>query len=180
MCNPCAEFFKENGSGKFVEELNELGEETLAWEFLSASPGISPGPVEDGESVRRRYIYPSHVDQANEMTPTCFNDLWSMGLSVDRAFRPYVNSLAEANSWVEATNASRPGPVPRVLVGLAVAQVRTLREIVSSDAKRAVAIFDTGLPSNPAHADVCPVGRHIKQMRRDIRTSLWACFRLHQ
>ena len=168
--NPCAEFFSREKPS--VEDLPDR-EVSVQWELLTASPQHSPGPVKDDEELRRRILQPTHVDAEDAPTPACFNDLWSHGLSVDRAsYRALAQSQADAVESVESWNNENPDAPVRSLRGLAVVSVGDLRSLRVNNG-RALAIFDTAMESNKSHADVCAIGKMNKLERKDLRTSVW-------
>lgn len=168
--NPCAEFFgREDRSVKDLPEPNVC----VQWEQRSASPEHSPGPVKDGEELRRRIIHPTHIDERDEPSPTCFNDMWTHGLSVDRVlYRTHEQSRTEAIQSVDTWNTENPDKPKRSLRGLAVVNVSDLRGLQVGDI-RALAVFDTAMAINNSHADVCALGNLNKLARKDLRTSLW-------
>jgi len=168
--NPCAEFFAR--LDRKIEDLPEP-DVCTAWEALTACPEHSPGPVEDNEELRRRIIYPTHIDTADAPSPVCFSDLWSHGLSADRVeYRTVGQSRADAIGAIDDWNFDNADKPKRSLRGFAIVSVSDLRRLKVNDI-RALAIFDTAMPTNSSHADVCAVGRMDKLAKRDLRTSVW-------
>ena len=152
--NPCRTFFQlhELNQDK-VKALNEQ-EDRLKWEGLSASD-YSPGIVDSGEVLCRILFDPIHFDQfTSTLKPSAFDDICNKGLSVNRVkHRGIAESLAAGAAQAETASRSR---TPRSLYGHLVALASELRS-VAREGQRCLAIYDTAIPENPSHADVCMV-----------------------
>lgn len=149
----------------------------MRWEALTASPEHSPGPVKDNEELRRSFIWPTHFETEDEPSPGAFADLWSHGLSVDRAlYRGVEQSQEDAKIRVDQWNADNPDKPQRKLHALATVQARDLRAVEVIGA-RALVIFDTALAANTSHADVCAIGASTSTTKKDLRTTLWDLMR---
>mgnify|MGYP001807028328 CR=1 FL=1 len=68
----------------------------------------------------------------------------------------------------------------RELVAVAQFNVAEIRSVTAMNSKdRALAVYDTALPANPAHADVCVVAEKTKENKRSIRSKLYDAAKKH-
>lgn len=168
--NPCEEFFASHSQVELATLL-QAEPNALAWEVLKAS-AYSPGPVADVEKVIRLVYHPVHVDvQTGELKPSVVDEASSWGCSVQREG---ICSIEEAwkmgDAFAAAKTAELPGN-PRSVHAVAVLRVEQIR-LLNIQSRRGAAVYDTALPNNIAHADICVVvgGR---QERRSIRSQLF-------
>jgi hypothetical protein len=172
--NPCRDFFCAhlNDSNKVDALIQET--DRIAWEGISASEH-SPEPVANGEVLCRQLVQPIHFQEDGSINPTAFDDVMNKGLSTDRLkHRDIAESWSEGVERAERHNADFPLKPRRELVALAkfhVAEVRSITSMNTND--RAVAVYDTALQANPAHADVCVVVEKTKENKRSIRSKLY-------
>ena len=172
--NPCRDFFvaHQNDSNKVDSLIRES--DRIAWEALPASEH-SPEPVRNDELLCRQLIQPIHFQDDGSVTPTAFDDAMNKGLSTDRLnLRDPDESRREGIARANQHNVDYPLKPRRefiALVQFSVADIRSISAPNSSD--RALAVYDTGLPSNPAHADVCFVIEKTPENKRRIRSKLY-------
>ena len=121
-------------------------------EEKSATPGISPGIVEDEEFLLREMFNPQHV-QDGEVFETGIpaKDLWNKGFSVHRM--KYVSSDFIKVSMEEKLSRTRKGE-PWKDEGVAKLQTLSVRQLLAEDDKRAFVVIDTATEDNPGHASI--------------------------
>jgi hypothetical protein len=169
----CREFFElHSGNREKVKELQKLPEKTLIWETESASEH-SPGPVKNDEVLCRQVMQPLHVDlESKTLRPTAFEDAANKGLSIERIqFRSVEEIMASGVERIAARANAASGARNESLFALAKLNASRVRAIVAGDGKRAFGIYDTALPENRAHGDVCQL-LGGKQIGRSIRSQL--------
>jgi hypothetical protein len=122
-------------------------------------PGHSPGVVEPAE-ILARFVPPLDLDvETNTVKPSLFAHSGTIGMSVTRmkhAGPQELKAQQESRSYVGFVTAPSSA-------------VRDLR----MDGAQLFAIYDTALPDNKAHADVCqaifqPRSR-VSEMRRQLQ-----------
>ena len=178
--NPCRDFFcaHTNDANKVDALIQES--DRIAWEEISASEH-SPKPVENSEVLCRQLVQPIHFQDDGTIDPTAFEDVMNKGLSTDRLkYRDLAESRSEGVERAERHNVDFPLKPRRELVALAkfnVAEIRGITAMNTSD--RALAVYDTALPANPAHADVCVVAEKTKENKRSIRSKLYDVAKRH-
>lgn len=115
----------------------------------------STGPVKSDEYLHRYVFSPLHLHEGKVVT-ALFTDAKNKGLSCERDHSPIPSSdlHARGQAQVETFNSNRrPAQAERSYEGAVTAQSVKVREIVLGSS-RIYAIYDTGLPNNPAHVDV--------------------------
>lgn len=168
--NPCAEFFAQNGQAELASLL-QVESSALAWEALTASP-YSPGPVEDAEQVIRLVYHPIHVDlSTGDLKPSVVDEASSWGCSVQREHFCSRRDAWHMGARVARAKTEENPAKPRAVYAIALLSVAAVRGLQVSK-KRGAAVYDTALPSNIAHADVCVVSPG-RQERRSIRAQLY-------
>jgi hypothetical protein len=168
--NPCAEFFAAN-CGADVAALLQHVPDAAAWEALSASPH-SPGPVDGGERVVRVVYSPIHVDaQTGQLKPSVVDEASSRGCSVQREAHCPIPAVWDMGERIAAEKTAQEPAKPRAVQAVTVLAVAAVRAL-QAGGKRAVAVYDTALPDNIAHADVC-VLTPGRQERRSARAQLF-------
>lgn len=169
--NACSDFFSANAKDPQKVKSLQAQQARWAWESLSAS-AHSPGVVQAEETLARMIFTPHWDPVTNKPTPNAIEDAANKGLSVDRllhATLAYVQRRAEEARAVELVQAEQ-GRVRRLesIMWLKASAVRAIQW----DGKQAFGIFDTALPDNRAHADVCQLVPG-KQAWRSIKASLY-------
>lgn len=167
--NPCLAFFQAHASDKQKVANLPSTPEAVAWESLTASID-SPGVVRDEELLARLIFSPIHVDAGTgTLTPAAFNDAHDKGLSVERlTYRLLTDVFALGRARALAR---REGDAPsRVLHAVGLFKCAALRAVLH-DGVRAVAVYDTALSDNTAHADICALVR-AKKAWRSVRSRL--------
>jgi hypothetical protein len=106
----------------------------------SVCPDLSPGIVRDDEIVAR-LVPKKYFDTAtNTIKPSLFEKAAENGMSVTR--------LGSAGAHIAERQA------PGEIIGLVTALCKDVRAALH-DGKRAFAIYDTAVPSNVYHAEIC-------------------------
>jgi hypothetical protein len=155
----CVEFFQQDaGNIELCKELQKLSEDVqIVWESESASPD-SPGIVEDAEILARQVLDPAFYDQATgEPKPTLFEHASSVGASVNRLLHTTSDQVHE-HGKARALERSDPGK-PKTYVGYVTVNAGEVRRVVTGGnaigRRRGFGIYDTALPNDTSHADVC-------------------------
>lgn len=139
----------------------------------------SPGSVADDENVRRLVFSPLHLNTDGSFTPAAFQDAANKGASVDRvAFCSDAETHSRGIAKAECKRASGNDSVRYVGFATAsVAHVRAIRVATQAGSeRRAFGVYDSAIPENIAHADLCQASGFDKAARRSIRESLWRAF----
>ena len=120
-------------------------------EASSAAPDISPGIVEDDESILRSVFNPDHVkDGQVQPSAISLKDLQERGFSVNRT--KYVTQEFVEDA-IRRTLARTFHGATRESEGVACFQAREVRDIRDDDAQVFV-VIDTALPDNRGHASI--------------------------
>ena len=120
-------------------------------ESTSASPALSPGPVQDQETLLRIIIDPDHIkDGRIQPSAIQLRDLTQRGLSVHR--REYA-SRQEIQRIVQAMLGRTTTAGTRRLEGLAIFTTGAVRAIRNQD-QQAFVVIDTAETENRAHASI--------------------------
>jgi hypothetical protein len=174
----CQEFFEQNAQNRAkCKELQKFPVETqIEWESQRAS-SASPGPVNDAEVLVRQIMSPLHFDEeAREFKAAAFSDVKDKGCSVNRLAHTTEEALkAVLAQRVERTNANPDRAEDRYPWGLLHLSCAALRSITTAGPdgiqKRGLVVYDTALPEDRSHADVCQTMSEGGQAR-SIRKSL--------
>jgi hypothetical protein len=166
-----------------VNKVDALIQESdrIAWEKVSASE-FSPKPVGNDEILCRQLVQPIHFQDDGSIDPSAFDDVMNKGLSTDRLkYRDLEESQSEGVARAERHNADFPMKPRRKLVAFAQFYVGEIRDVTAMNSDdRALAVYDTALPSNPSHADICVVAEKTKGNRRSIRSKLHDLAKRHE
>ena len=120
-------------------------------EASSAAPDISPGIVEDDESLLRSVFNPDHVkDGQVQPSAISLKDLQERGFSVNRV-RYVTQEFIEGA--IRRTLARTFHGATRESEGVACFQAREVRDIHDDDAQVFV-VIDTAFPDNRGHASI--------------------------
>lgn len=139
-------------------------------EVTTATPGISPGPVRDDESLLRDMINPDHVvDGKVRSAAISLRDLKERGFSVNRL--DHVT-----RGFVERTigqRLARPFQgANRVSEGVAIFAAQAVREI-RDNGKQMFVVIDTATESNTGHASIYLSDIRVNESRaRGMRSRL--------
>lgn len=150
----CVEAFCESGLAGtplqlFVDEKFPL----FACEAEPCSPH-SPGPVSNDEEIAFLLIDPGHYDaERRTVMPDAFRELTTRDLSVVRAHLATRAEVEKTKQDLIARGADRIPPSLRSVDEVCIAKVEEVR---AADPKlgRLLALYDTGLHDNPAHASI--------------------------
>jgi hypothetical protein len=128
----------------------------------------------------RQVLDPTHFDQVSgTIKPTFFDDASDKGASCHRLAHTSVEDVKGMTmARAEAMNINPPATGPRTAIGyttFGAGEVRSIRPASSPPApivRRGAAVYDTGLPEDGSHADVCQLvaGR---QEGKSVRAQLW-------
>ena len=120
-------------------------------ESTTAIPGLSPGPVQNRETLLRIIIDPDHItDGRIQPSAVQLRDLTERGLSIHR--RQHT-TRQEVERVVQAMLARITTTGTRRLQGLAIFTAGAVRAI-RYDERLAFVVIDTAQPDNPAHASI--------------------------
>ena len=172
--NLCCEFFCKNAKNlKKVKELLKEPERMI-WENISASED-SPCTVKDEEVLVRQIMRPHHIEQTTgEISPTAFEDVFGMGLSVHRlAYCTVKEAVFRGEIRAQEFNTKHPEKPQRSLLGLVEFQVNELRALIVEGQTRAVCVYDTALKDDTSHADICRVAEQTSKNQRRVRSQLF-------
>ena len=139
-------------------------------ESATAAPGISPGPVLDGESLLREMLNPDHVvDEVVQPSAIPLMDLRKRGFSVHRL--DHVTRKFVEDSISEKLARPFQGRV-RVSEGVARFTARAVREILDNGSQVFV-VVDTSKDSNRGHASIYLSNTGMKDsLARSMRSKL--------
>ena len=120
-------------------------------ERVSTAPGLSPGVVEDGETVLREMFNPEHVRDGEVIERAVpVDDLRHRGFSVHRM--RYVAPAFIKSSMERRVAKARKGDTWRE-EGVAKIGVRAVRDL-SIDGEQALVVIDTATDENRGHASI--------------------------
>ena len=159
MACSCKELERTHGSGKckcvhYRETFPEC-----ECEGVSVSDH-SPGIVADDEVLIRTIYSPVHYNRVTgEVNPAAFSDVIDKGLSVDRKQHISRQALEEKNQQ-KADRDLKDGKNKDGFWALVVADCRHIRSLLLGSDRRSFCVYDTALPENSAHADICQAAFH--------------------
>lgn len=134
-------------------------------EAESVSP-YSPGPVSQAETLARLIYSPHHIDrETGEVTEAAFSDVKDKGLSVQREAHAVPAEIWAIGERKLADDVAK-GKVDRKFLGIVVAQVQAIRMVTYDGGARALCVYDSALPDQQAHADVCQTVAPPSAMKR--------------
>lgn len=131
------------------------------------SSHLSPGIVEDNECLIRAIFSPQHYDVAtNSIHPNAFNDVFTIGLSVDRfihtspeKINDFAYAFLERKQQIDKEN----GVVKdRKFIGVIYSYVDEIRSFTENP----VVILDTALENNISHSDICSCRRKASKTQK--------------
>lgn len=176
----CCEFFEDpnNADAKCEKLRTSHAIFALQWEGDSAS-SYSPGPVADQERLVRTMFNPIHLDFDGgkvKLKPGALMDAKDKGLSVDRNSYTSLDDIkARGLAKVAKDNAAGKSNGQRSLGGLASVPCCDIRAIQSADGVRWAAVYDTALPENNAHADICIIAKDVPSQRKAVSVLMDLC-----
>lgn len=174
------EFFALHAQSKKLSKALQAADPSkpLAWEHVSVSE-LSPGIVEDNETLIRQVLLPQHIDEASgELHPNFFEDVADKGGSSHRLKHLDLDGIyAIAKKRVETINSNPPKTGPRSLLGVTsviVSEVRAIEVVDESGSgtRRGLAVYDTSNADDASHADICQIVPG-KQARQSVIARLW-------
>lgn len=134
---------------------------------------FSPGVVAGGEFLHRFVFSPLHMHDG-EVLPALFSDAKDKGLSCERgdALQIAPQTHERGRQQAQRFNETKPEDRPeRAYVGSVTASCSLIRALLMNE-QRLLAIYDTALEENVAHADVFEIAGRTnaekKQARKDI------------
>ena len=139
-------------------------------ESTSASPGLSPGPVQDQETLLRIIIEPDHIREGRiQPSAVQLRDLTQRGLSVYR--EEYVTKQA-VEADIQALLGRTTAAGRRRLEGLASFNTRAVRALAIQE-RQVFVVIDTALPNNRAHGSIYLANPQVSQsLARELREHL--------
>ena len=139
-------------------------------ESTSASPALSPGPVQDQETLLRIIMEPDHIREGRiQPSAVQLRDLTQRGLSVYR--RDYAAKQA-VEADIQALLGRTTTAGRRRLEGLASFNTGAVRAF-STQERQAFVVIDTALPNNRAHASIYLASPQVSQsLARELREHL--------
>jgi hypothetical protein len=111
------------------------------------------------------------VKNTGELKPNFFSHVETKGCSIQR---DNIATQEELRTFVEGFYALKD---QTVLLGVVSTSCEQVRAILSSNSLRAVCVYDTALPKNPAHAELFETRHCIEEADRvEMRRLLLAAF----
>ena len=139
-------------------------------ESTSANPALSPGPVQDQETLLRIIVEPDHIREGRiQPSAVQLRDLTHRGLSVYR--KEYTTKQAvTADIQVLLLRTADAGR--RRLEGLASLNTGAVRTLVIHE-RPVFVVIDTALPNNRSHASIYLASPQVNQsLARELREHL--------
>lgn len=115
----------------------------------SPASTVSPHCVDSEELLSRFIFSPIHVNKHGKPKASAFSHVTTRGCSVQREG---LASNQELLKWLAAYRTSNPGHSLLSVASAKCADVRALR--FSKCNERSVAVYDTAIPENAAHAEL--------------------------
>ena len=110
----------------------------------------SPRPVAEPEILSRFIFSPIHVRKNGSLKPSIFSHVHTKGCSIQR---DSVASTDEIAAFIKSFLTKRND---FVWIGVLSGQCQGVRDIRANESNdRAVCVFDTAKPENPAHGEMC-------------------------
>lgn len=154
---------------KHIAEAHPNGE----CENVSVGPHNN-GAVNDSEWLVRLCIHPIHFNEKEgKLDPTAAIDVYRHGLSTSRGILLDAKRLAGQIEQKQAVLEERG--LGRKVTNVSVVQARDVRRLTECGTElKALAVYDTSLDANPAHADI--FGKRVppKTVQRSVREELAA------
>jgi hypothetical protein len=170
--NPCCEFFDVNKDSNDIVKLLQKQPDRYFWERNCSASILSPGWVSSIETVARMIFTPHWNAIDSKPTPNAVEDVANKGLSVDRLTHVSLQYVHEQALLAEEKARDRPAEKPRRLEAVMWLRVERVRSVRVGE-QQVFGVFDTALPENKAHADVCTMVIANKQVQRSARESLY-------
>lgn len=171
---PCRNFFEchEEHDSDFWKELGQRFPDCKC--ERSSVSRYSPGPVGDSESPLTVVTSDKYMNEG-KVDATLFQSRISNGISTDR--KDHTNK-AEYDRRAENLVANSPNKTNCGSIEMSVSEIRKIYHQES----RAIAVYDTALEENPAHADIVsteipPIGtpgrrKLLGKIRRNVLNSV--------
>ena len=158
------------GSDTRVDEINAVAKDCVCENYSMSK--FSPGVVQDGEKLARFVFYPRfHLDNKGRLKPNFFSHVATKGCSIQR------ETLASADELTKFVTDSLIRDKNQAWSGVVTSSCHATRSIrVDGIVDRAVCVFDTAIPKNAAHAEICRT-HHIQEADfNELRNKLLAAF----
>lgn len=133
----------------------------------------SSGVVVDSEQLVRFVFLPMHhIDKKGNAKPNIFSHVHSRGCSIQRDF------VASANELATFTRDFLGRENNRSWKGVLLANCNDVRKIKADETDhRAVCIYDTANPENPAHGELCQTQYVVEEADKiELRKNLFTAF----
>lgn len=132
---------------------------------------FSPGVVKDDELLSLFIFLPIQVNRKGVVKPSVFDHVHSKGRSIQR---DTVANLLELKNFVQAILS---GGEDRGWIGVITAKCLKVRNVtIAPEVARAICVFDTAEPGNPAHAELCRARVMDEADKVELRSELWKAF----
>lgn len=140
-------------------------------ENTSAAPGISPGPVKDGELLLREMYIPYHVTEEGELDERAIGlkELRQTGVSVHR--RQHTSAVKVSEAIERRLVRKQRSKTPWESAGVSVLGAGQIRQLQTQNGEKAFVVTDDGAePDNKSHASIyaaCPglSGSKLRELR---------------
>lgn len=131
----------------------------------------SPGVIANSEILARFVFSPIQIDKNGKVKPNSFSHVHSKGCSIQRHS---VAEDAEMQALVKQVLGKKDNYAWK---GVLFGQCHNIRSIMADEADhRAVCVYDTANPGNPAHAELCQT-QHIDEAdENELRHDLFVAF----
>lgn len=133
----------------------------------------SPYPVAESETLARFVFSPMHINKkTGAVLPSVFSHVQTVGCSIQR------DSIAKFDEIVTFVRNFLAARDDRTWIGVLSGQCQKVRDIKAGESgDRAVCIFDTAEPENPAHAELCQTHYIIDEADQlELRRKLFVAF----
>ena len=132
---------------------------------------FSPGVVKDDEMLSLFIFFPIQFTRKGVVKPSVFDHIHSQGRSIQR---DTVANLLELKNFVQAFLS---GGDDRRWIGVITTECLNVRNItIDPEVARAICVFDTAEPDNPAHAELCRARVMDEADKVELRSELWKAF----
>lgn len=142
----------------------------------------SPGLVENDEPLVRTLYSPHQINRVTgEIKPAAFTDVLMRGLSLNRVQHISKSDL-QAKIEAKVARDQDAGSNKDGFWAVAIAHCSDLRACTLDDGNRAFCVYDTAMPEDISHADVCqalelkPGTEGRKSFNKKLRSQLLEIF----
>lgn len=132
----------------------------------------SPSVIANSEMLARFVFSPIQIDKKGKVKPNSFSHVHSQGCSIQR------DSVADNIEILALVKQVLSGQNNRAWKGVIFGQCHDMRSIMTDEVDhRAVCVYDTANPENPAHAELCQTEYIIDEAdAAELRHNLFVAF----